>query len=173
MQNRNIVAFLYLTCLHSGHPGGLCTPCNRLFAPGWDRALRCYWAAALCDVHALSLRAGRAWYSRSKSSTHSQYSPELDVGIHVGKEGVKSIITTTPHWWQAQGWSEEINPEMLGLTVTSSDHSVHRGAFRDTPRVKPWSFVPDCIIIVLLWNSVMELNIQEITLDQWSIDCDL
>lgn len=84
--------FVYLSWIHSGHPDGLCTPCSHLAPPGWDRALRCYWAAALRDGHGLSLRAGRAWYSRSKSSSRSQHSPELDVGTHVMGESLLQDI---------------------------------------------------------------------------------
>lgn len=75
--------FVYLSRGHSGRPGGLCTPCSHLFAPGWGRAVRCYRASALCGGHGLVLRAGRAWHSRSKSSSRSQHSPELDVGTHI------------------------------------------------------------------------------------------
>lgn len=72
-----------LSCVHSGGPGGLCTPCSLLAAPGWDRPLHCCWAAALCGGHGRALRAGRAWHSRSKSSSRSQHSPELDVDTHI------------------------------------------------------------------------------------------
>lgn len=70
--------FLYLCCVHSVSPDGLCTLCSRLAASGRDSALRRDWAAALFAGRALAPTAGRVRRNRSKSSTPQLHSPELD-----------------------------------------------------------------------------------------------
>lgn len=77
---------VYLNWSHSVYPGGLCIPCSQLVAQGRGRAGHCCGAAALCDEHGFAPKAGRVWHSRSKSSSRSQHSPELDVGTSIKRE---------------------------------------------------------------------------------------
>lgn len=95
--------FAYLILVHSGRPGGLCTPCSRSVAPRWDTALHCDWAAAQCGGRALASRAGRVWHSRSKSSSRPRRSPELDVGTHSeGQRLLQDILCGSKQWAETQ-----------------------------------------------------------------------
>lgn len=73
-----LYVFLYLCCVHSVSPDGLCTPCSRLAASGRGIVRRRDWAAALFAGCALAPTAGRVRRNRSKSSTRPRHSPELD-----------------------------------------------------------------------------------------------
>lgn len=71
---------VYRICARSACPSSLCRPCSHFVAPGWDRALRCGWAAALPHGHALEMMVCRIRHSHSKSSIHSLCSSGLDTG---------------------------------------------------------------------------------------------
>lgn len=145
------VWFVCLSWVHSGFPGCLCTPYSQLVPPGLDRALHCYWVSGLRDGHELVLKARRALRSRSKSSSHSWHSPELNVAKNIGEEILQDMLPVANNQTQ-----------MLDLTLTNSENTV-----------KAYSNLADYIIRTFLWGSVIELDIQEITLEQWSIGCYL
>lgn len=95
----------HLSSVHSAPLRGLCTPCSRCAAPDWDRAPRCYWAAAPRDAPGPSLKPGRPRHSRSNSSSRSRRSPELDV---VGERG----YDRAPQWGS---WKLDPTATLVGL----------------------------------------------------------
>ena len=110
--NCSFNVFVYLILVHSGCPGGLCTPCSRSAAPRWDTALHCDWAAALCGGCALALRAGRVWHSHSKSSSRPLHSPELDVGTHSeGQRVLQDILCGSKQCTETQEKVQNTNTD--------------------------------------------------------------